>query len=215
MKKSVFFSFQTILSSVIFALVAGAAVDSAHIAGGKSVAKRDLWQSLAEMSGHMAGVQSYGAPTAGDWSRAGFESRMIAPDHYHGTGSGSGAAAEQLRVASHPVHEWHQEEEQSSGHEWRPYHEEPRRHHAVATHSKEASREEHTQEEWKDDLEDEKHGKDTKEHHHHHHHHVKVIEVPKPYPVHVDKPYPIYVEKPVIVEKHVPLKLYIKKKVHH
>ncbi|XP_035787605.1 filaggrin-2-like [Anopheles albimanus] len=45
------------------------------------------------------------------------------------------------------------------------------------------------------------------------HHHTKIIKVP--YPVHIEKPYPVYIEKPFIVEKPVPLKLYIKKKSHH
>uniref|UniRef100_A0A182K7U9 Uncharacterized protein n=1 Tax=Anopheles christyi TaxID=43041 RepID=A0A182K7U9_9DIPT len=44
------------------------------------------------------------------------------------------------------------------------------------------------------------------------HHHTKIIKVP--YPVHIEKPYPVYIEKPFIVEKPVPLKLYIKKKHH-
>uniref|UniRef100_A0A182J182 Uncharacterized protein n=1 Tax=Anopheles atroparvus TaxID=41427 RepID=A0A182J182_ANOAO len=51
-----------------------------------------------------------------------------------------------------------------------------------------------------------------KEHHEEHHHHTKIIKVP--YPVHIEKPYPVYIEKPFIVEKPVPLKLYIKKKHH-
>ncbi|XP_052870795.1 uncharacterized protein LOC128276367 [Anopheles cruzii] len=45
-----------------------------------------------------------------------------------------------------------------------------------------------------------------------HHGHTKIIKVP--YPVHIEKPYPVYIEKPFIVEKPVPLKLYIKKKKH-
>ncbi|KFB47887.1 hypothetical protein ZHAS_00015943 [Anopheles sinensis] len=48
--------------------------------------------------------------------------------------------------------------------------------------------------------------------HHEEHHHTKIIKVP--YPVHIEKPYPVYIEKPFIVEKPVPLKLYIKKKHH-
>ncbi|XP_041783721.1 G-box-binding factor-like [Anopheles merus] len=51
------------------------------------------------------------------------------------------------------------------------------------------------------------------EEHKEEHHHTKIIKVP--YPVHIEKPYPVYIEKPFIVEKPVPLKLYIKKKHHH
>uniref|UniRef100_A0A182TSC7 Uncharacterized protein n=1 Tax=Anopheles melas TaxID=34690 RepID=A0A182TSC7_9DIPT len=47
--------------------------------------------------------------------------------------------------------------------------------------------------------------------------HTKIVHVPEPFVVHVEKPYPVYIEKPVIVEKHLPLHLYIKKKEtkHH
>uniref|UniRef100_A0A182M7Y7 Uncharacterized protein n=1 Tax=Anopheles culicifacies TaxID=139723 RepID=A0A182M7Y7_9DIPT len=42
--------------------------------------------------------------------------------------------------------------------------------------------------------------------------HTKIIHVPEPFVVHVEKPYPVYIEKPVIVEKHLPMHLYITKK---
>ncbi|XP_035903745.1 uncharacterized protein LOC118508239 [Anopheles stephensi] len=42
--------------------------------------------------------------------------------------------------------------------------------------------------------------------------HTKIVHVPEPFVVHVEKPYPVYIEKPVIVEKHVPMHLYITKK---
>ncbi|XP_050079826.1 uncharacterized protein LOC126567652 [Anopheles maculipalpis] len=47
--------------------------------------------------------------------------------------------------------------------------------------------------------------------------HTKIVHVPEPFVVHVEKPYPVYIEKPVIVEKHLPIHLYITKKEikHH
>uniref|UniRef100_A0A182WDF5 Uncharacterized protein n=1 Tax=Anopheles minimus TaxID=112268 RepID=A0A182WDF5_9DIPT len=47
--------------------------------------------------------------------------------------------------------------------------------------------------------------------------HTKIVHVPEPFVVHVEKPYPVYIEKPVIVEKHLPMHLYITKKEtkHH
>uniref|UniRef100_A0A182Q0K7 Uncharacterized protein n=1 Tax=Anopheles farauti TaxID=69004 RepID=A0A182Q0K7_9DIPT len=47
--------------------------------------------------------------------------------------------------------------------------------------------------------------------------HTKVVHVAEPFVVHVEKPYPVYIEKPVIVEKHLPIHLYITKKEtkHH
>uniref|UniRef100_A0A182JIQ3 Uncharacterized protein n=1 Tax=Anopheles atroparvus TaxID=41427 RepID=A0A182JIQ3_ANOAO len=42
--------------------------------------------------------------------------------------------------------------------------------------------------------------------------HTKIVHVPEPFVVHVEKPYPVYIEKPIIVEKHIPIKLYITKK---
>uniref|UniRef100_A0A182SDE3 Uncharacterized protein n=1 Tax=Anopheles maculatus TaxID=74869 RepID=A0A182SDE3_9DIPT len=42
--------------------------------------------------------------------------------------------------------------------------------------------------------------------------HTKIVHVPEPFVVHVEKPYPVYIEKPVIVEKHLPMHLYITKK---
>uniref|UniRef100_A0A182NZJ3 Uncharacterized protein n=1 Tax=Anopheles epiroticus TaxID=199890 RepID=A0A182NZJ3_9DIPT len=72
--------------------------------------------------------------------------------------------------------------------------------HSVSTESKE-----HLHQEWAP-IE----GK--AEEHKEEHHHTKIIKVP--YPVHIEKPYPVYIEKPFIVEKPVPLKLYIKKKHH-
>ncbi|XP_052892062.1 uncharacterized protein LOC128299947 [Anopheles moucheti] len=47
--------------------------------------------------------------------------------------------------------------------------------------------------------------------------HTKIVHIPEPFVVHVEKPYPVYIEKPVIVEKHLPMHLYITKKEtkHH
>ncbi|XP_053677514.1 uncharacterized protein LOC128727607 [Anopheles nili] len=46
---------------------------------------------------------------------------------------------------------------------------------------------------------------------------TKIVHVKEPYVVHVEKPYPVYIEKPIIVEKHLPMHLYITKKEtkHH
>ncbi|XP_035903750.1 histidine-rich glycoprotein-like [Anopheles stephensi] len=106
--------------------------------------------------------------------------------------------------------EWHQDEskDKDAGHgDWAPLssgssdlHKEHSAQ-SVATESKE-----HHHQEWSP-------VEAKTEEHHDGHHHTKIIKVP--YPVHIEKPYPVYIEKPFIVEKPVPLKLYIKKKSHH
>ncbi|XP_065091940.1 uncharacterized protein LOC135712807 [Ochlerotatus camptorhynchus] len=201
---------QFFLSSLTLALVACAAVDSAS----KSVSKRDLWQSGAVQdhpgfmgqsgysgySGHSGlGVQQYG----NGWSQ-GIEARIHMPEAYQ---------YGHVQAPVHPVHEHPEEESQDKMNfqEWKPVYSDLK-HHATAGTTKNSEQEQHSHEEWQDD--EDKHEEPGKHHHHHHHHHVKVIEVPKPYTVHVEKPFPVYVEKPIIVEKHVPLKLLIKKKYH-
>ncbi|XP_055536924.1 uncharacterized protein LOC129725312 [Wyeomyia smithii] len=180
---------QTFQLSVILALVASAAVDSTELVGSRSVGQGDLWQ-YGGTGGHMLlGIHD----RAIDWNQAG----GVGDYHHH----------EQLQL--HPVHEWHQDEHQHSSvqrdfQEWKP---------TYSAHGAESVHPEVSSKEGAEQFEEiDKH--DDKHQHHHHHHHVKVVEVPKPFPVHVEKPYPVYVEKPVIVEKHVPLKLYIKKKYH-
>ncbi|XP_055622707.1 uncharacterized protein LOC129766220 [Toxorhynchites rutilus septentrionalis] len=179
---------QTILSAVIFAIIANAAVDSLQIYRSKSVGKRDLWD--------------FGSHTESG-SEDQEEGKLSLDDFQH----------DYLRVPVHPVHEWHQDEPHSKkdAREWKPV---ESKSHGVSTYSKKSNKEERTEEEWQDDKLDEPEKGEEHHHHHHHHHLVKVIEVPKPYPVHVEKPYPVYVEKPVVVEKAVPLKLYITKKYH-
>ncbi|XP_058456514.1 uncharacterized protein LOC131433916 [Malaya genurostris] len=181
-------------------MVAGAAaVDSANHYESRSVGEGNLWHYEG------TGVQGTGL---------GVQDRSVEWNHdannYH---------YDQLRVPMHPVHEWHQDDSNNKQdiQEWRPTYGGTSDHQEASAHSKESSMEQHSSQEWRSDSghQDDVGSKhEDKHHHHHYHHHVKVVEVPKPFPVHVEKPYPVYVEKPVIVEKHVPLKFYIKKKYH-
>ncbi|XP_053668142.1 probable zinc transporter protein DDB_G0282067 [Anopheles marshallii] len=116
----------------------------------------------------------------------------------------------QLHQAGGSSQEWHNDDskEKDAGHgDWAPVSggsSDLLKEHSAQSHTTEAK--EHHHQEWAP-IES------KTEEHHDGHHHTKIIKVP--YPVHIEKPYPVYIEKPFIVEKPVPLKLYIKKKHHH
>uniref|UniRef100_A0A182WDF9 Uncharacterized protein n=1 Tax=Anopheles minimus TaxID=112268 RepID=A0A182WDF9_9DIPT len=116
---------------------------------------------------------------------------------------------QQLHQVGGSSQEWHHDEskEKDAGHgEWAPLTAgSSDLHKEHSTHSATTESKEHHHQEWAP-IEP------KVEEHHDGHHHTKIIKVP--YPVHIEKPYPVYIEKPFIVEKPVPLKLYIKKKHH-
>ncbi|XP_055600683.1 histidine-rich glycoprotein-like [Uranotaenia lowii] len=220
---------QKILSSLVIAIVAGVAVDSAAVdLTSKSVGKRDLWQYSGFEGGYHGGSGIQERSFSGAWN-SGHGAEQHQPQQQEQHFQGHQEHSQQLRVPA--VHEWHSDGGYggNQGHQdaWKPTSFGASRSlHGINSHSVESNEKEHTQNEWHGDesqerghdgghggheahIEDHEHA-----HHHHHHHHVKVIEVPKPFPVHVEKPYPVYVEKPVIVEKHVPIKLLITKKYH-
>ncbi|XP_055590882.1 transcription factor Sox-1-like [Uranotaenia lowii] len=189
---------QTVLSAFVLAIVAIVAVDSAEFnQGSKSVVKRDLWQYAGISGGYHSGLGS---------SNGGAEESH----HYQAP-----QKLQQLKTQLPAAEGWdggHQE------HSWMPMQfKTPIVVHTIGHDSGEKG---HSKSGGHDAG---SHGKGHEAHvylnehdHHHHHHHttIKVIEVPKPYPVHVAKPYTVYVKKPIFVEKHTPVKLLIKKKYH-
>ncbi|XP_055590879.1 uncharacterized protein F53A9.9-like [Uranotaenia lowii] len=236
---------QTILSTLVLAIVAGVAVDSAAVdQRSKAVGNRNLWQYTGFKGGFYGGPGIQERSFSGAWN-SGHDAEQHQPQQqqYQLTQDHS-QHMQKIRVSVPAVHEWHSEGsyEGNQGHQdaWKPMSFGTSRSlHGFSSHSKESNEKEHSQKEWQgdesyeveqdgghetgrdgghDDGHDGGHKTHTEEHehnhHHHHHHHVKVIEVPKPFPVHVEKSYPVYVEKPVIVEKHVPIKLLITKKYH-
>uniref|UniRef100_A0A182QT74 Uncharacterized protein n=1 Tax=Anopheles farauti TaxID=69004 RepID=A0A182QT74_9DIPT len=122
-------------------------------------------------------------------------------------------ALQHQQLQQHPgasSQEWHHDEsvkESEAGHgDWAPIaggSSDLLKEHSAQTHTTETKEQHH--QEWAP-------VEGKAEEHHEEHHHTKIIKVP--YPVHIEKPYPVYIEKPFIVEKPVPLKLYIKKKHH-
>ncbi|XP_055590881.1 histidine-rich glycoprotein-like [Uranotaenia lowii] len=232
---------QTILSSLVIAFVAGVAVDSAAIdQESKAVGKRDLWQYTGLMGGYYGGPGIQERSFSGAWS-SGHDAEQHQPQQHHYQLSQDHFQHMQQLLAAPAVHEWHSEGgyggDQGHQEAWKPASFGTARSlHGISTHSVESNEKGHSKkddesyevvqeggheggnQEGRDGGHDGGHETHIEEHehahHHHHHNHVKVIEIPKPYPVHVEKPYPVYVEKPFIVEKHVPIKLYITKKYH-